>query len=179
MSQVEITLGGVTVPVYAQRHAYLTNRLGPTVQAIVKRGENLTESDVLAFLGEGVYDALVALIPTVGKRIPRWQFRGFASAEAEAADEYDPEADESPTVPEIREAFATAIRVNGLDVLKAAGSVVDPKLLRALISERLAESIASPSSPPPNGGSELTSSTPSSPTSTASEDSPSPASTAS
>ena len=90
-----------------------------------------------------------------------------------AGDEYDEEQDVSPTLPEIREAFVVAIKVNGIDELAKLGKVIDPRLIRAQVNAAIASSIDSPSSPPTNGRSPLTTSTTSDRTSTVSADSPS------
>jgi hypothetical protein len=175
----EVTLGGVTVPVIPQRHAYLARQIGPAIQGVIARGEGLSVDALLDFAGEGVYDLLSALIPTLPKRMPRWQFLGFASADAMAADEYDELLDESPTLPEIKTAFMVAIRVNGIDELAKLGKLIDPRLLRSQVTSAIANAYtASPSLPPTNGGSPSTSSGASDQTSTANEDSPSIASPA-
>lgn len=177
MPQSEVTLGGVTIPVYPQRVAYLENRIGPTVRGILARGEDITAETIIAFLGEGAYDGLVALIPNLEKRLPRWKFRGFASQEAYEAGEYDEAVDDSPTLPETLAAFETALHINGLHELAKLGKVIDARLLRAQLNRAIAESIASPSSQSVSGASESTSSGTTAPTLTESEDSPSPAST--
>ena len=167
-----ITLGGVELAVLPQRHAYLSNRLGPAIQHAVERGEGLTSDKLMEFAGDGVYDVLCALIPQLAKRMPRWQFLGYGSQTDLDAGEYVEESDESPTLPEIREAFVVAARVNCIDELgKLLGKVIDPQLMRAQVNLALANSLASPNSPTLSGGSESTSSGTTSPTSTGSEDS--------
>ena len=175
---VEVTLGEVTVPVYPQRHAYLTRRIAPAIQAAVARGEGVTADSFLDFAGEGVYDLLSALMPNLEKRMPRWQFLGFGSEQAMTDNAYEPDDDTSPTLPEIREAFVVAIKANGIDELAKLGKVIDPRLIRAQVNSAIANSIDSQNSPPTNGGSPLTTSGTKAPTSTPSEDSPSDASAA-
>jgi hypothetical protein len=174
-----ITLGAVEIDVLPQRHAYLSNRLGPAIQQAFNRGEGLTADGLIEFAAEGTYDVLCALIPKLSQRMPRWQFLGYGSQTALDAGEYDEATDESPTLPEIREAFVVALRTNCIDELgKLLGKVVDPQLIRGQVNLAVANSLASPSLPSTSGGSESTSSGPTSPTSTASEDTQSPASPA-
>lgn len=177
--QVTVTLGTAEVPCYAQRHAYLSNRLGKLLPSLLERGQAISTDNLLAFAGDSVYDVLCVLIPTLEKRIPRYQFAGFGSQQAYDAGEYDPDLDESPTLPEIREAIKVAIDVNGLDILGKASALIDPALLRAELSVRLAEAMSTetPSSPPTNGASASTPSSTTDQTSTANEASPSGVST--
>lgn len=175
----EVTLGGVTVSVVPQRHAYLKYRLGPTITAALKRGEGVAGAEILDVLDEGVYDILCALIPALSSRLPLWQFLGFGSAEALATGEYDETADQSPDIPEIEAALKTALQVNGIDRLLELGkAVIDPRLVKAQVNAAIAEAIDSSTSPSPSGASPSPSSTTTAPTSTESEGSPSPASAA-
>ena len=173
-----VTLGSVEVDVFPQRHAYLVRRIGPAVQAVLDRGQAVTADNLLAFVGEGAYDVLSALIPNLEKRMPRWQFLGYGSQAACDTGEYDDAVDESPSLPEIREAFVVAARVNGIDELAKLGKVIDPRLIRAQVNSAIANSIDSPTSPVMSGGSDSTSSGVTSPTLTESGDSPSPVSPA-
>jgi len=173
-----VTLGNVEVPIYAQRHAYLARRIGPAVQAVIDRGQAVTADNLLAFAGDSAYDVLAALIPNLEKRMPRWQFLGYGSQAALDADEYDDTVDVSPSLPEIREAFVVAARVNGIDELAKLGKVIDPRLIRAQVNSAIANSIDSPSLPATSGGSDSTTSGATSPISTESEASPSLASAA-
>lgn len=162
----EVRLGDVVVPVYAQRHAYLANRLGRTFQAFVESGEQLATENFLSFLGGQTYEVLSALIPALGSRMPKHVFAGFGSPEAMDAGEYDPGQDRSPSFPEMVEAFECVWRVNRFDVVGKLGSIVDPTLLRAAVRAQMAErlSTTSQSSPPMSGGSDRTSSGTTAPT---------------
>lgn len=150
-----ITLGGAEITVTPQRHAYLSRRVGPAITAVLARGEGITADTLVEFAGEGVYDLLTALIPSMEKRMPRWQFMGYGSQAALDGDEYDEAGDESPTILEIKEAFVVGLRVNGIDELVKLGKVLDPALLRATVNRAVAttieNSINSPSSPFTNG----------------------------
>lgn len=173
---VEITLGadpvtgegGVTVPVYEQRHAYIINRLGRWFTGLGSSLQGMAPGDILSMAGSEAYGLVVAVIPTVEKRMSEWEFRGFASREAMEAGDYNPALDmTSPSIPEIKNAIRVGGEVVGLDVfvhLKTAlGQFVDPTVLRALVSEKLMEavdsvSMTSPSSPSETGDSPSTSS---------------------
>lgn len=172
MSVEEITLGEHTLPVYAQRHAYLTNRLGRFLDDLLERVGELDTGGIIAALQASSYELLCALVPNLEKRIPEYEYRGFSSREAMDEDIYEEEADKSPTVPEIRAALETAARVNSFDVFKHVMGVLDPSLLRGIVNAQVAEAISqtSQNSPSGNGGSPLTTSGTTPPTSTASED---------
>lgn len=169
---VEITLGEHTIPVYAQRHAYLINRLGRVLADLQETAGNIETADVLAYVQAHAYELLCALMPNLDKRLPEYEFRGYGSREAMDAGEYDEQADRSPTLPEIREALTRASEVNGFDVFVHLKGLVDPKLLRGWVSAQLAEAISPtlPSSPSANGESASTSSMTPAPTSTENED---------
>lgn len=91
-----------TVPVAAQRHAYLRHNLsGADLQKVVS-GSYASES----------YRLLCVLIPPL-KDIPLWQWEGYGSQEAMDAGDYKEADDRSPTTDEIAAAFETALKVNG------------------------------------------------------------------
>jgi hypothetical protein len=168
-----VTLGDAEVPVYPQRHAYLQNKVGKWMQSLVDNQGDLNTADALAFLGGNAYEVLSVMIPSLPKRIPRWQWDGYGSAEAAEAGEYDEEQDSSPTIPQIVEAFNTAVAINRFDVFKAVLKVVDPTMLRNWINAQMAEWLTSNNSLNSSGTStdaDQTSSGTTAPTSTASAD---------
>lgn len=187
---VEVDLGEHTIPVYAQRWRYAVNKLGSVVGSFTQTGQDVTAENFAVFAGDRVYEVLCALIPGLAKRMPEWEFNGYASAEAAvrsaqdpAADEYNPETGREPTFEQIIGAMETAWRVNRLDVLGGLRAIVDPTMLRAQINALIATRIddgdpvissvtpdVSPISPSTNGTSDSTSSTPSRPMSTVSTD---------
>jgi len=138
---VEVTLGEHTVPVYAQRHAYLSNRLGRFVDGLLERVGDLDAADLIVAVQQSSYELLCVLIPSLEKRLPEYEFRGYSSREAMDEDIYEEEADRSPTVPEIRTALEVAARVNSFDVLKHLWGVLDPSLLRGLVNAQVADAI--------------------------------------
>lgn len=144
---VEVTLGEHTVPVYAQRHAYLSNRLGRFVDGMLERVGDLDASELLEAVTQSSYELLCVLIPSLEKRMPEYEFRGYGSREAMDEGIYEEEADRSPTVPEIRTALEVAARVNSFDVLKHVWGVLDPSLLRGLVNAQVAEALTAQTSP--------------------------------
>jgi hypothetical protein len=177
----EVTLGGVTVPVIPQRHAYISHRLGPAIQGAIDGGEGVTGSGIGEWISGGTYAALSALIPTLPALIPEHAFQGYATAAAFEAKDFDPNATPPagcPTILEIEEAFKVAMTANGIDKLVELGkAVAGPeglKMLRLQLVSELASSISSPTSPLPSGGSDSTSSTTTPPISLESSVSPAP-----
>lgn len=172
MTPVEVTLGEHTIPVYAQRHAYLINRLGRFMHELQDSAGGIEAGNLLAYAQERSYELLCALMPNLDKRLPEYEFRGYASRDAMTAGDYDEQMDRSPTLPEIRHALTTASEINGFDVLLHLKALIDPKLVQSWVSAQVAEAIlvSSPSSPSANGGSDSTSSGTRPPTSTQSED---------
>lgn len=151
------------IPVYPQKWAYLLNRTSKTVNKIIDSTGTLDLEVSLGgtiggWVGTSSYELLVALIPVIGKRMPEYEFAGYSSKEAYEQGNYVEEEDNSPTIPEIVEAFTVAIRVNRFDLISILKNIIDPKKLRGPITERLAEAISrgSQSSQQQNGQSPLT-----------------------
>jgi hypothetical protein len=171
----EITLGQHSIPCYPQKHAYITNRVGRFGDALV---DGLDASDlggVIDALGAKAYELLCALIPNLGKRIPEYEFRGYASKEAMDAGEYDEAQDNSPTFPEIINAFETAVRVNRFDVLGALKGLVDPKVIKVKLNEAILDWNGSESLPSDSDGSEASKSSGTTPPTSDDESGPSTA----
>lgn len=132
-AHVTVTLGEHSYPVYAQRHAYLGNRLGKAVsklQDMEGMDTNSLESAVSS-LGDQAYDFLQVFIP---KLMPKYEWAGYPTQEAYDARDYNEEYDRSPTIPEITFAFESALKANRLDSLKSLGKLVNLDLVRAYIS---------------------------------------------
>lgn len=167
---VTVQLGEHSYHLVAQRHARIWRTLPDVVSHaadIELDGSDL--SSLVASLGDGVHAVLQVFIPDL---MPAWKFDGFASEQAREQNAYDPDADRSPTQPELLDAFEAAWRVNGMHrVGQSLGKLLGPDLtapLRTLIVGRIrtmTDSPTSPSSPPENGESASTSSTTSPPTS--------------
>jgi hypothetical protein len=169
----QITLGRHELPVYPQRHAYLTNRLASQLDALGAAGENLSDlAGAVEWLGQGTYGVLEAVIPNLGKRIPEWEFAGYGSQEAFDRGEYEEREDNSPTFPEILNAFEVAKEVNRFDVFAVLWRWVDPKVVKQRLNLFVATaglSTSSPSSPGTNGESSPSDSGTTAPTSESSE----------
>jgi hypothetical protein len=88
------------------------------------------------------YRVLSVLIPELPKAIPLYEWEGYADQEAMDNDQYEEEADRSPTTAEIVDAFETAIMVSGADRL---GKIVN--LVQMGVEGQAAMSAATPSSP--------------------------------
>jgi hypothetical protein len=139
-----VQLGEHSYAVYAQRVGYLENKLGRTLDRLVSG--NVTDgASIVAMLGEQVHGVLGVFLPRL---MPLHEFRGYVSPEALAAGDYQPEADSSPTVPEIRSAFETVLRVNGFDLLQGLGKLLDTDLLKAAASSAVARQLTSGDSSP-------------------------------
>ncbi len=138
----KVTLGGHEVDVYAQRHAYLTNRLQGFFQELMVSNLDVKDAaSIINLLGDRTYDLLITVLPQYGKRCPRYEFAGYCSQEAHEAEDYDEKADQSPTFPEMVHAFEVAAEVNRFDVVKILGKAFDPKLLKNWVNSQLAEAI--------------------------------------
>lgn len=153
-----IDMGAHTgIPVYAQRHAYLTNKLAGFFRGLTELDASLDgPEDLVPLLGDQAYDLLTVVVPTYTKRCPKYEFCGYGSQEAYDLREYDESEDQSPDFPQILNAFEVSAEVNRFDVLKTIAKVVDPKLLKQWINTQLAIAISkgSPSLLAPTGGSQ-------------------------
>lgn len=168
------------IPVYPQKWAYLTNRSTKTIVKVISSTEDLTiqkdlGATIFEWAGSSAYQLLVAMIPSVAKRMPEYEFHGFNSREAWEAGDYEEENDPSPTVPEVIDAFNVAMRVNRFDLAGVLKNLIDPKELKGPITKRLVEAISkdSPNSQQQNGESDPTTSLTTPPTSTENGESPS------
>lgn len=175
----EVTLGGVVVEVIPQRHAYLTHRLGPAFMEAFGRGNDITPGALFDWAGEGTYDVLAALIPTLPRAIPKHVFMGLPDEDAEFDEKVAALLEGCPTIPEIITAFRVAMQVNGINDLVSLGKgMFDPRWLRARIQLALADHFDSPSLPIERGESPSTSSLTTPPNSNESGESPSSVSAA-
>ena len=172
----EVTLGAHTYTVRPQKIGYLINKLGPNLQAAL---EAEVEGIVgAALVGAKARDVLAVFIPDL---MPTWEFLGYDSQAAMAANEYKEHQDTSPEPLEIKDAFKAASDVNGGEVLGHLKGLLGPALTQrvsaaivALMAEKLpsisATPVPSPTSPPMHGESAQTNSGTSAPTSPPSVD---------
>lgn len=157
-----ITLGTTEFEAIDQPHAYLIHELSGFVDGLIGSGVDLDDTQgIVRFVGDGMYGVLAVFYPDLAKRLPAHEFAGFPSASAHAAGEYDREyARKTPTFPQIVAAFEAAVEVNGGDYFRKALGLVDPKLLKAVMTQATAGYLSrtSESSPPTSGESVPTSS---------------------
>jgi len=154
-----VQLGAHRYVVVAQRQA----RLRRQVPAVFAGAGTTDARDLLTMLSDRAYELLRVFIPDV---MPKWEYDGYAGEEAAFNDHYDELADQSPTHRQVQDALAVCLEVNGIDRFKLLGNVVSPELIRALMSQRLADLAIgnSPSLPAPSGEPPSTTSSPTSPT---------------
>lgn len=134
-------LGEHSYAVYAQRIGYLENRLGSTLGKIVQG--DITADSMMTFALANAHGLLKVFIP---KLMPLHEFRGYASAAAMEAGDYDEAADTSPDTPQIVGAFQLAMKVNRFDLFGNLGKLLDADLLRAALSAQMASRLTGDSS---------------------------------
>jgi len=184
---VTVQLGSATIPVVPQKRATLRRRLASVGDGLAEAlGE--TQDGFEGFihaLEDREYDVLSVLIPALPEHIPLYAWHGYVSQEAMDSRSFDEDDDRSVTFPETVNAFKVASEVNRLDLFLNLKALIDPKLLRELVSGLLEDvggqiatqrTSSSTGSLSANGTSPSTSGSPSSPTSASSGDGPSPVS---
>lgn len=133
---LRVVLGEHTYEVFPQRHAYLNHRLGQWFDSLqnVSAGASdvSTLHDFLGLIGDRAYDLLKVMIPDL---MPEYEFSGFATQEALDAGDYKEQYDRSPTYDELFGAFQVCLKVNRLDALKNLGKAVDPRIIRAYLTQ--------------------------------------------
>lgn len=171
MSQIKIQLGNHQYTVVPQRHAYLQHKLGSTLMELGSIAPDEGAS-MLSGMTAQVYTVLKVFIPEL---MPEYEFQGYSTKAAYEAQEYDEDADQSPSPDQIIGAFEGAMKVNRLDLLRHLKEVVGQDFLLAQARVAIADATtkaleASPTSPSENGASDSTSSTTPAPTSESSGD---------
>lgn len=133
---LSVTLGEHTYEVFPQRHAYLNHKLGKWFESLqdVSEGASNVEGlhDFLSLIGDRAYGLLSVMIPDL---MPEHEFCGYATKEAFEAKDYDERYDKSPSYPEVFAAFSTCLTVNKLDELRKLGKAVDPRIIRAYLTQ--------------------------------------------
>src|SRR5262245_33000881 len=98
--------------------------------------QDMTDTgDVLDLFQGRIYELLQVFIPDL---MERWEFEGYASESAMQADDYDEEADRSPDVPQLTDAFRVIAVVNDFSWMGALKNFLGPDLIRAQIRSYLA-----------------------------------------
>lgn len=141
-----VQLGAHRYVVVPQRQARLKRQV-PAIFAGLGTGD---ARDVLSVLSDRAYDLLRVFIPDV---MPKWEYDGYRSESAADSDTYDEDADQSPTHKQVQDALGVCLEVNGIDKFRLLGNVISPDLIRALMTQRVADLAIgnSPSLPAPNG----------------------------
>lgn len=192
----QITLCGKIITVYPLKIGRIKRKvILPLLQLAQGAGGDGFSSFEWVRADEETYKLLVLLAPKVGQYVPLHEFLGYATADAMVADDWhdgDPDEDLGVSIPELEQAFKTAITVSRLDIFGEVKRIVDPEWARAqftlFLDEKVDEvraqlkaqgppSTSSESSPSTRDGSDpSTSGTTTPKTSTASSESPSLAS---
>lgn len=158
--RAHVKLGDHEYVVVPQRVGYLFNGLGQDLQTVFDIAAD--DNKASSVLGKPAHGLLAKLIPSF---MEEWEFMGFGSAEAYAAEEYVADSDQSPTPAEIFNAIKLVATISlgedGSAFLKGLVGSVTGQLrekLIALVIASLSEtsSTRQPSSPPPNGASDPT-----------------------
>ncbi len=130
------------MPVYPQPHARIEKHIGQLFRGALSQEDGTIDvsqvdtENVFASLGDKRYDVLAVLIPMLPKRMPKWQFMGYDSAEQyEAGGEPSEEAlSATPTYPELIDAFKVAWKVNRLsEITGPLGKLLDPAALKPVL----------------------------------------------
>jgi hypothetical protein len=81
-----------------------------------------------------LYDLLCTFVPGLRSRMPLYEFAGFASAAALAADEYDEDADMAPSTADIQSTLEAVWEVSQIGRLVGpVASRVDPTVVREIV----------------------------------------------
>jgi hypothetical protein len=95
VTPLEITLGEHTLPVYPQRHAYLSNRLGRFIDDLLQDASGTsTPAASSTAVQQSSYELLCVLVPNLEKRVPEYEF-GATHPGRRWTGDYDEQADKS------------------------------------------------------------------------------------
>lgn len=161
-----VQIAGERYEVLPQRIGRLRRKLTLIATAFSAMGEEGTEGAIDS-AGTQLHELIRVFVPDF---MPEYQFEGYASETAREQDQYDEQADRSPSLPELIELFEAVYQVNGAErLMRLVTGVVDPKVVRQIIRNEmvnwsLRRSDASPTLPSPNGESGSTPSTTPEPT---------------
>lgn len=108
------------LPLYPQKWAAIVNRIGRLVGGVARRADSFEfdpddpdPASLVELLGGSTYEALCVFVPNLPERMPEWKFAGYGSEDAYLASDYDERQDQSPTFPQLMDAFEAIIEVNG------------------------------------------------------------------
>ncbi len=131
-----IRLGEHIYIVEPQPIGYLKHMLGRAFESLTSGHGGTLDAGGLGNMVTGkAYELLEIFVPDV---MPRHEFEGFASAEAMEEGNYSRGADTvKVTGPQVRTALAVCFRVNGIDIWKQLGQVIDPFVIREVVTEAI------------------------------------------
>lgn len=157
----KVTLGAREYTLVPQPHAVILRKFPKVFADAQDLGSMEIDSidGVIMLLGDRVYDALKLFIPNL---MSKHEYHGFVSQEAMDAGSFDEgyAMEHAPTLPQVFDAFETAMEVNGGKRLTALlGKALGPEVSRAMRSFVVAQmrvrlSEMSLNSPSQQGGSE-------------------------
>lgn len=131
----EVKLGQHTYTVVAQRHAYLERKLGNELGSVLALAGG-DAANLVASGSVGYHGLLSVFIPDL---MPLHEWRGFATQKTyedtelfkssggeQGSDQYDEEADHSPDLDQMVDAFQAVAEVNRIDLLGKLKELVGP-----------------------------------------------------
>lgn len=159
--QIEVELGAHTYEVVPQSLPYIKHHLGPVLASLAD--ENVEAGNVIDIIADKAHEVLGVFIPDL---MPANEWQGVDELGAYS----DELAQAAPTVPQIRAAIERIADLNGFDLVKSVGKIVDPTVLREMVTNALRDSTplawptsSSPSTPPSPSPTSSTISSPDSP----------------
>jgi hypothetical protein len=132
----DVKLGDHSYTVIPQRIGYLRSKLGVVMGNIVDA--DIATTNVVQFLGDKVYAVLEIFIPDL---MPEYEFHGYATKDALAADEYDEEYDRSPSPTQVKQALMVCTHVNEIDLLSHLGKLIGPEVIQGWIQTVMVSSM--------------------------------------
>src|SRR4051794_10748633 len=114
MAWAPVNLGEHSYHLAPQRIAYLDKKLG-SLQELLDLDLAGGTGGLVQGLGGNAYRLLKVFIPDL---MPEWEWQGYGSPTAAERNEYDEEADRSPTFEQIVVAFEGVMAVNRIDLFK-------------------------------------------------------------
>jgi hypothetical protein len=131
----EVQLGKHTYTVVAQRHAYLERKLGSEIGSVLALAGG-DASNLVASGSVGYHGVLSVFVPEL---MPLHEWRGYPSQKAyeetelwkssggeEGSDQYDEDADTSPDLDQMVDAFQAVAEVNRIDLIGKLKELAGP-----------------------------------------------------
>lgn len=141
-----IVLGAREYEVVPQSLPYIRHHLGPVLESLAN--EVIDAGTLIDVISDKAHEVLRVFIPDL-MGADEWNGVGPDG-------EYDEQlAQRAPTAPQVRTAVQQVADLNGFDLVKGLGKIVDPTVLRDMVSQvlrdstsRLSLTSSSPSTPP-------------------------------